>query len=497
MSGVTANNKVYDGTPSATLNTVSAKLSGVIGSDEVTLISKGAAGNFSDKNAGIAKSVSSSGFITGGANAGNYALAQPSLVADITPKNLIVNSNNLSKSYGATLVFTGTEVTAEGLVPGDAVPAVVIYSPGAESPASVGEYVISLSGGSDHNYIYTYVNGILTVKKSVIIATADDITKTYGSVIPVLSITYSGFRKSEDASVLDVAPVITTSALKTSNVGSYSISLSGGRDNNYDLVLVNGILNIVKAPLTIRADDKTKVYRETNPGLTITYSGFVLGQDQTVLDTPPVVKTDAKSDSDAGEYDISVYGADDSNYRFIYNKGKFVIKKADQTINFELIPAGLRMTQTCQLRATASSELDVSFEVSNPDMGTVSGNELTVMKDGILTIKAVQDGDHNWNPAPEANQSIVTLPTFDGISSLFTPNNDGMNDYWYIPALEEYGRLQVTVYNRFGQTVYHSDSYNNDWDGTWNGNPLPSASYYYIIKSSVKGFIKGVVNIAR
>jgi len=72
-----------------------------------------------------------------------------------------------------------------------------------------------------------------------------------------------------------------------------------------------------------------------------------------------------------------------------------------------------------------------------------------------------------------------------------------MNDYWYIPGLEDYGTVKVTVYNRFGQAVYESESYKNDWDGTWNGKPLPSAAYYYIIKSSTKGFIKGVVNIVR
>ena len=72
-----------------------------------------------------------------------------------------------------------------------------------------------------------------------------------------------------------------------------------------------------------------------------------------------------------------------------------------------------------------------------------------------------------------------------------------MNDYWYIPDLDEYGNIKVSVYNRYGQQVYESDSYKNDWDGTWNGSPLPSASYYYVIKSEKKGFIKGVVNIVR
>ena len=69
--------------------------------------------------------------------------------------------------------------------------------------------------------------------------------------------------------------------------------------------------------------------------------------------------------------------------------------------------------------------------------------------------------------------------------------------YWYIPSLEQYGKVQVRIFNRYGQTVYQSDGYKNDWDGTYNGAPLPSASYYYIIKSSKKGVKKGVVNIVR
>jgi len=112
-------------------------------------------------------------------------------------------------------------------------------------------------------------------------------------------------------------------------------------------------------------------------------------------------------------------------------------------------------------------------------------------------ITAIQGGNNNWNPAVNITQSIVTLPTFDNIRSLFTPNNDGMNDYWYIPDIEQYGTISVQIYNRFGKLLYKSSAYKNDWDGTYNGTPLPEAAYYYIIKSSEKGLIKGVVNIVR
>jgi gliding motility-associated-like protein len=497
VSGVTANNKVYDGTTAASLNTGSAALVSVFGTDAVTLVSTGATGTFADRNVGSGKVVSTSGFNLGGTDSGNYTLTQPSLIADLLPKAVTITANDFIKHFNTILTFTGNEFTAEGLIPGDAVPSVIISSPGAPASADVGKYVISIAGGADDNYQFSYVNGTLTVGKSTLIVMADNKTKVYGSENPELSITYSGFFKNEDASVLDVNPVVTTTALNTSNAGSYDITLSGGSDNNYDLTLVNGSLEIVKAPLTITAEDKTKVYGEVNSDLTITYSGFVLGQDQNVLDVLPVAETDANLDSDAGNYDINITEAADKNYSFIYNKGTLNIKKADQVITFSEIPAGLRMTQRYNLSATASSGLNVSFEVSDPSIASLNGNILTVKKDGNLTITAKQEGDQNWNPAPDITHSIETLPTFDDISSLFTPNNDGMNDYWYIPDLEQYGKLQVTVYNRFGQAVYQSDSYKNDWDGTCKGYPLPSASYYYIIKSSTKGFIKGVVNIVR
>ena len=495
-AGVRAINKVYDGTTAANLNVGSAVLSGVFGTDEVYIISAGATGTFSDKNAGTAKIVSTA-LILGGADSDNYSLIQSMLTADISPKALIIVPNTLTKSYRTKLTFTGTEFTAEGLIQGDIVTGVILNSPGTDPSALVGTYPISAEGGENNNYSFTYGSGILSVNKAPVIVTADNKTKVYGSENPSLSVSYSGFLNNEDESVLGARPVVSTTALTTSNVGIYAITLSGGSDNNYDLILVNGSLKIEKAPLTITAENKTRSYGQINPVLTITYSGFVMGQTESVLDVRPEVETEANINSDAGNYEITLSKAADANYNIISKNGILKINKADQLINFEQIAGQLRMTLKQQLKATASSSLPVSFEISDPSIGIINGNVLTINKDGKLIVRAVQGGNNNWNPAPEVEQSIVTLPTFDNISSLFTPNSDGMNDYWYIPELEQYGKLQVTVYNRFEQAVYRSDSYKNDWDGTWNGYPLPSGSYYYIIKSSTKGFIKGVVNIVR
>ena len=76
-SGVAANNKVYDGTKTATLNLGSAALVGAINGDNITLNTGSAAGGFADANVGTAKPVTVSALLLSGADASNYAFTRP------------------------------------------------------------------------------------------------------------------------------------------------------------------------------------------------------------------------------------------------------------------------------------------------------------------------------------------------------------------------------------------------------------------------------------
>jgi len=67
------------------------------------------------------------------------------------------------------------------------------------------------------------------------------------------------------------------------------------------------------------------------------------------------------------------------------------------------------------------------------------------------------------------------------IPNAFTPNNDGINDFWHIDALITYPSCLVLVFDRDGQKVYQSTGYPKPWDGTRSGSPLPAGTYYYII----------------
>lgn len=74
------------------------------------------------------------------------------------------------------------------------------------------------------------------------------------------------------------------------------------------------------------------------------------------------------------------------------------------------------------------------------------------------------------------------------IPNAITPDNgDGYNDYWHIRDLERYPDNEVRIINRWGDEVFFQAPYQNDWRGTWNGENLPGATYYYIIKIKYNG----------
>ena len=67
------------------------------------------------------------------------------------------------------------------------------------------------------------------------------------------------------------------------------------------------------------------------------------------------------------------------------------------------------------------------------------------------------------------------------IPNTFTPNGDGINDRWEIRNLDEYPGSVVEIYNTMGGVVFRSTGYNQPWDGTNAGKPLPAGTYYYVI----------------
>lgn len=84
------------------------------------------------------------------------------------------------------------------------------------------------------------------------------------------------------------------------------------------------------------------------------------------------------------------------------------------------------------------------------------------------------------------------------VPNTFTPNGDGINDVWKIENLSLYPNYHIQVFNRYGQVMYDTKDYTNPWNGTIQGKPLPSGTYYYIVDlGGARKTKKGYVTIIR
>jgi gliding motility-associated-like protein len=131
--------------------------------------------------------------------------------------------------------------------------------------------------------------------------------------------------------------------------------------------------------------------------------------------------------------------------------------------------ASLSSTNTYNPTAKPSQTQSYSVTVTN-----VYGSSTTLS----ITVEVVED----WN--------IVAY-------NILTPNGDGQNDKWEIENISSYPNNQLIITDRSSRIVYQKSGYANDWNGLFNGAPLPTDTYYYILtfdlpsgkKVSKEGFI--------
>ena len=83
------------------------------------------------------------------------------------------------------------------------------------------------------------------------------------------------------------------------------------------------------------------------------------------------------------------------------------------------------------------------------------------------------------------------------ISNICTPNDDGSNDTWRVSDLTQIEGCTVQIFNRWGQLMYNTNDYQNEWDGTKDGEVLPDGVYYYAIGCDGDRQYQGVINLMR
>jgi hypothetical protein len=279
VAGLTARNKVYDGTTADTLNPGLAFLVGVVSPGTVTLNTSGATVSFVDMNVGTAKPVTVSGLSIVGPDASNYTLNQPSgLTADITPATITVfDLNANTKVYDGTTAATLNLGSA--LVLGRLGHDQVSLSPtgytatfstkdvGAPLPVAVSG--LSLTGADAGNYTIAPLGAVAgAITPAPLTLTANDASQVYGAALPAFTVSYNGFVPGDSTASLTALPTVTTSAKAGSPVGTYGLNVGGASAIDYAITFVPGTLVITKA--------------STSAALSSSVSTAVVGQNDTL-----------------------------------------------------------------------------------------------------------------------------------------------------------------------------------------------------------------------
>ncbi len=91
-------------------------------------------------------------------------------------------------------------------------------------------------------------------------------------------------------------------------------------------------------------------------------------------------------------------------------------------------------------------------------------------------------------------ESENILPSGNFIS----PNGDGINDFWRIANVDIYSGYKLIIYSLEGEVIFTTNNYKNNWDGFYNGSPLPTGVYFYVfISPDSSNNFKGTISLIR
>lgn len=339
---------------------------------------------------------------------------------------ITVKVNDQTRLYGdSNPQFT---FSFEGLKNDDTTPNLSVdfkVSTTAKATSEVGIYDVTASGGVAKNYEFTeFQGGKLFVTPAPLIIEAQSSTRTYGSENAPFKFIYSGFKNSDTATSLSRLPEATTDATATSDAGSYSITPYGAEAKNYNISYKNGTLTVQKVTLLAMVHNATRKYGEENPEFTVTYSGFVLQEDESEILIRPQFSCKADRWTDVGSYPIIASGAEATNYTFNYQNGVLTIGKASQEILWEQDLTDIRTGTQVELMATATSGLPIEYELGANDVAGIYEANGTYYLDcfgmGEVYIKAKQQGNQNYYSAVRVSKKLIVG---DG-SSVGTVNGD-------------------------------------------------------------------------
>ncbi len=400
VTGITASNKVYDGTTSATINTASAALVGVVSGDTVNLNTASATGAFLTKTVGSGKNVPIAGLTISGVDSGNYSLTQPNTTADITAKSLSVSFQADNKVYDGTTDATIKSSPAPalvGVVSGDTVTlgtgsATASF---ADKNVGTGKTVtgsgFTKSGADAGNYVFASPQGstTATISKRSVTASITAADKTYDGTDDAQVTSCSLEAELADHGVVspdDVDCSASNGHFADADAGvgknvTADVELTGTDKTNYELTSASAstTATISKRSVTASITAADKTYDGTDDAQVTSCSLEAELADHGVV-SPDDVDCSASNghfaDADAGvgknvTADVELTGTDKTNYELTSASASTTATISKRSVTASITAADKTYDGTDDAQVTSCS-----LEAELADHGVVSPDDV-------------------------------------------------------------------------------------------------------------------------
>ena len=373
----------------------------------------------------------------------------------------------------------------------------------AKDVKNAGAYTLTASLVDKTNYVWddnttadkTYNWTISELKITVKVTNAKQ-SATYNGAEPTINtdttVTLTG-------SVASVPPCVSNELLFSVtketgvNAGTYTLTpsakaKSGYFVDNYDITPTNGTFTINKAALTVTANSENITYGDDKPTFSVSYSGFVNNENESVLGGSLVLECGYVRYGNVGTYSITPSGLTSGNYAITFESGKLTVRKKQITATISLLSDSIYVTD----HVLSVAKPSVAFSgLVNGDTLTVTytavNNETTVatpltdsttLEKGVYTVNAVFSGDKAGNYDITVTAAKLTVKEYDGtVTKVAVPvaktglvynasNQDGIKhnqanygDYYTVS-----GTASAKNAGDYSVTVTLKDTTNYVWD---------------------------------
>ncbi|OIR00601.1 FG-GAP repeat protein [mine drainage metagenome] len=430
-------------------------------------------------------------------NSGGIGTAVLNIAVIKIPDPTITNSGSTAICDGNSVLLISSEATGNQWYRNAAI--IVGATEQSYSAKVAGTYTVIVSNSygdttNPSNAITVTVNPIPVIKFSLpVVCLPDAQAQFYDSSTIADNSQLSYYWNFDDR--YDPSPSTLPNPVHTySGVGPFNVQLKVTSVNNCVATLTKTLSTIYPQPHadfsflkdSICVNESVQFSNQSNDNTVTNWFWDLANGNTSSLQNP------AKTFIDSGTFNISLY---------FYNQQGCISDKKIKPIVVSPYPV-LNLNSTYYMIKGEGLKIDYYYYGTNLKFLWVPGTYLSSDTDPYPVTKTPNDIIYTLfltgASGCSVSQSTVVKVEKLYVPNAITPNGDGINDTWEIAFLQNYPSCIVQIFNRYGQEVFHSIGYSKPWDGRLNGQPLPVATYYYIIKTNAAAKpLSGSVTIIR